>query len=511
MTFDHFVSWRCHLILFGAIGLLIYGDLVPWAACVEQDDRDHQPYFGIRVVDHQTGRGVPMVRLRTTSNIDHWTDSNGWIAFHEPGLMGREVYFAIESPGYEMDADGFGFRGVRLKTIRGQAAEVRIKRTQLAERLYRVTGQGIYRDSELLGQAASPDIDQLNAGVMGQDSVQAVAHQGSLFWLWGDTNLPHYPLGIFHVTAAVSPLPESGLDPDQGIPLRYFMDESTGFAKKMLPVDDPGAVWLWGLISVPDENNAETLVAHYSRHLSLGNMVEHGIAVWDDRAQRFIKKVTFDLENKWRIPQGQAFRHRDANGDFVYFAEPFAVTRVPAHVSDLLDPSKYQAYVWDATTDQWLWQTDLPPTSQNEETALIAAGQIPSTEARYQLKEIMTDKPVEMHRGSINWNHFRQRWIMVACQTDRTGARSFLGEIWYAEAESITGPWHDAIKVASHPNYSFYNPRHHALLDKDDGQIIYFEGTYTRMFSGNPAPTPRYDYNQIMYRLDLSRVATLIE
>ena len=34
--------------------------------------------------------------------------------------------------------------------------------------------------------------------------------------------------------------------------------------------------------------------------------------------------------------------------------------------------------------------------------------------------------------------------------------------------------------------------------------MIYFEGTYTREFSGNPVATPRYDYNQLMYRLDLA-------
>ena len=34
------------------------------------------------------------------------------------------------------------------------------------------------------------------------------------------------------------------------------------------------------------------------------------------------------------------------------------------------------------------------------------------------------------------------------------------------------------------------------------GRIIFFEGTYTTTFSGNPDPTPRYDYNQVMYQLD---------
>lgn len=54
--------------------------------------------FGIHVTDEATGRGVPLVQLRTVNDIALWTDSAGWIAFQEPGLMDREVYFAIESP-----------------------------------------------------------------------------------------------------------------------------------------------------------------------------------------------------------------------------------------------------------------------------------------------------------------------------------------------------------------------------------------------------------------------------
>jgi hypothetical protein len=34
--------------------------------------------------------------------------------------------------------------------------------------------------------------------------------------------------------------------------------------------------------------------------------------------------------------------------------------------------------------------------------------------------------------------------------------------------------------------------------------VIYFEGTYASTFSRKEDPTPRYDYNQVMYRLDLS-------
>src|SRR5690348_1106772 len=44
-------------------------------------------FFAIQVVDEQTGRGVPLVELQTTSAVSYYTDSNGLIAFDEPGLM----------------------------------------------------------------------------------------------------------------------------------------------------------------------------------------------------------------------------------------------------------------------------------------------------------------------------------------------------------------------------------------------------------------------------------------
>ena len=56
----------------------------------------------------------------------------------------------------------------------------------------------------------------------------------------------------------------------------------------------------------------------------------------------------------------------------------------------------------------------------------------------------------------------------------------------------------------THDRYSFYNPMQHPYWAEDNGRVIYFEGTYTMTFSGNRNPTPRYDYNQILYRLDLS-------
>jgi hypothetical protein len=44
----------------------------------------------------------------------------------------------------------------------------------------------------------------------------------------------------------------------------------------------------------------------------------------------------------------------------------------------------------------------------------------------------------------------------------------------------------------------------HPFFDEDGGRVIYFEGTYTHTFSGRAERTPFYDYNQVLYRLDLA-------
>ena len=69
--------------------------------------------------------------------------------------------------------------------------------------------------------------------------------------------------------------------------------------------------------------------------------------------------------------------------------------------------------------------------------------------------------------------------------------------------EQPTGPWGKAVKVLSHQNYTFYNPRLHQDFVTPDSAILLFEGTYTSTFADRPNPTPRYDYNQMLYRLDL--------
>ena len=91
---------------------------------------------------------------------------------------------------------------------------------------------------------------------------------------------------------------------------------------------------------------------------------------------------------------------------------------------------------------------------------------------------------------------------MIAQQTD--GKTSKLDEIWYLEADTPLGPWAFARKIVAHDRYSFYEVVQHPQFDQQGGRLIYFSGTYSDFLAHPPNITPRYDYNLIMYRLDLA-------
>ena len=474
-------------------------------------------YFKITVIDAETGRGVPMVELTTTNEVRYYTDSNGIVAFFEPGMMGQVVYFRIKSHGYEFPQDIFGNRGQALKVSEGGSAVIKLKRLNVAERLYRITGEGIYRDSNLVGQVVPIRSPLLNAQVTGQDSVMVAPYRGKLYWFWGDTNKLSYALGNFATSGATSEWPEKGgLDPGVGIDLNYFINES-GFSREMCPIAGPGPKWIAGLVTVADENGAERLIARYERIKNLGEAYERGLVMFNDRTDTFDRLVQFDLNVPLYL-DGHPFRAIVNSEDYFYFSfsPPYGV-RVRADMKHIINPKVYEGFTClvsgsrydksstklDRSPDGRLiygWKANTPPILYAEQQQLIAAGKMKQEEAWLQLQDIVTGAPIESHSGSVFWNQFRQRWIMIMQQTK---GLSDNGELWYAEADTPVGPWVYARRILTHDKYTFYNPTQHPFFDRDHGRVIYLEGTYSNFFSGSPDKTPRYDYNQIMYRLTL--------
>lgn len=156
---------------------------VNWLAVGQTAERSD--FFKIQVVDDQTGRGVPLVELKTVTNQRFITDSAGVVAIRELELFGQTAFFHVSSHGYEFPKDGFGYRGKQIKVELGGEAILKIKRLNIAERLYRVTGAGIYADTVSLGEKPPIAHPLLNAQVSGSDSVVTAIYRGRLHWFWG--------------------------------------------------------------------------------------------------------------------------------------------------------------------------------------------------------------------------------------------------------------------------------------------------------------------------------------
>ena len=243
--------------------------------------------FAIEVVDGQTGRGVPLVELRTVSNMRYYTDSAGLVAIDDPALIGRLVFFYVASHGYEIEPDGFGMKGRRLEVRRGESAQIKVKRLNIAERLYRVTGEGIYRDSVMLGRPVPIREPLLDAQVTGQDSTQAVVYRDKVYWFWGDTARQSYPLGHFGTAAATSQLPgRGGLDPSAGVNLDYFADDD-GFSRPVFEKQGDHPIWLDGVFVLKDDRGAQRLVGRAMVMESLQKMVARRLVAFNDQTSRF--------------------------------------------------------------------------------------------------------------------------------------------------------------------------------------------------------------------------------
>jgi hypothetical protein len=352
----------------------------------------------IEVVEKGSDWPVPLIELRTTNNLRFVTDNAGIIVIDQPELMGREVFFHVEGHGYEVPADGFGYRGVRLTPRAGATLHVEVDRTIIAQRLGRLTGAGQFANAQRVGQ----ETEWRESGVVGSDSVQTAVYRGRHFWLWGDTSLFHYPLGIFHSSAATTELgPLESFKPPLRVKYDYFRNEQ-GRPRGVAKMPGDGPTWLSAMTTLPDKDGTPHLIASYAKIKPPLDAYEKGLCVWNDESQNFER-----LQVVW------------------------------------------------------------------------------SKSGKVQKSPPMPD-------GHPTF------W------TDEAEKPSAFGELWYAESDQPTGPWGSCVKVLSHQNYTFYNPRIHPEFTPDDSPILLFEGTYTQQFADKPHPTARYDYNQILYRLDLN-------
>ncbi|RYD22404.1 MAG: hypothetical protein EOP88_08230 [Verrucomicrobiaceae bacterium] len=418
----------------------------------------------IEIVDKQNGWPVPLVELKTVHDSIHVSDNLGLVAIDDPDLLDREVFFHVKGHGYGLQKDGFGFEEVRTTLKAGGKFRIELERRNLAKRLGRLTGAGLFAEGQKLGIA--PLLPE--SGVFGCDTVLTATVGDKIFSLWGDTMLPGYPLGIYHSSAATTPLqPLKKFEPPIAMPYTLFRDKEgkpRGVAK--LPGDGP--TWLGAMVSFPNKQ----LGATWSKIRNHVEEYEVGICTWDVKTQNFVSEKTL-----WKIAdghkplllRGHPVRWQDKDGKkWLLFGDPFPEARCPDDFESWKNPSTWEKVEKAAA----------PKSANGEE--------------------------IKPHRGAIAWSEYKKRWVTIF--TQQWGKPSALGEIWYAEAESPLGPWQKTTKVLTHDNYTFYNPRIQFDMMPEKAPFILFEGTYTAEFADHAVKTPRYNYNQVLYRLDLDDV-----
>jgi hypothetical protein len=190
-----------------------------------------------------------------------------------------------------------------------------------------------------------------------------------------------------------------------------------------------------------------------------------------------------DFEAAATLPAGKSVVVASASGSYAYWDNP---VRFPATVDGVTNTDLYEvftAYGASASTTPTLaqnadgtlnyaWLKGGKAVTHDEiEAAHVALDQ----ELDGHLTDVVTGAHVQVANGSSNsafsssqmWNDYRKRFSAII---QEEYGQTFLGESWYAEADTPLGP---------------------------------FDATYTKTYSSAPVATPRCDYNEMMYRIDL--------
>ena len=213
-----------------------------------------------------------------------------------------------------------------------------------------------------------------------------------------------------------------------------------------------------------------------------------GLAVWDEEAENFVpicrEKGCPGYGMQYSGAQWvQLLRPGDEG--YAYYASAFANVRVKASFAAIEDPSQYEFFTpcnstklggcnvsmnaaswrWrrgDYAGDGWPGWHKFGPL---EEKKAIDAGLLPLNDARMQVVDGATGKPLQpasgdqtlLARGSVNWNAHRGKYVLIADQSSpqRTsgspsGSPSEYGELWLCEADDVTGPWSECDRIITH-------------------------------------------------------------
>jgi hypothetical protein len=474
--------------------------------------------FVIKVVDRLDQRPLPLVVLELENGLQFVTDNDGHISILKPDLQGRQVRFIVKGHGYITSGlDFFKQQSFVVKIEPGKTAVLQLVKDQLADRLYRVTGAGRYNHTLLAGKVPSFLQKELLPGqVIGQDSLICLPWKNKLWHFYGDTlGLTSYN---FSASCATSPMPETAAcDPDVGIPLDYITDEN-GFAAPMINTGQPGFTWIEYVLPVNLPAGKQTLLAKYVQHKTLEKVAEAGFAIFSQAKKRFsvFRRLPEKRPHKCTHPVPVKYQNETAfllfpweltlaglseisnEAEHYYFSPLVEIAHVQAS-KDTVE-IKQRSYQIERQSDgaiKYSWKKGGAAMTPEVQKLLFAKGLIKPQEMLFAPIDLESGERLKSFNGSIVYNSFKKCWIAI-----NQGNKA--GEIFYSEADTPTGPWAFAVRVAKFNDYNLYNPIIHPWFNKNAGQKIYFEGTYTNFFSDSKGKTAEADYNQVMFSLDLA-------
>ena len=306
--------------------------------------------FRITVTDEECGWPVPLVQFKTLDGQVFTSDNAGVVGVDSPDLYGRNVRFGIVGHGYEVPADASGERSVVLAVKPGGKASVKVRRTVPARRLGRIGGTGLFVESRKFGE----HLDKEDQGEVGRDSVQCRPFNGRLFWLWGDTSMQDYAIGIFNTTAAYTKNPAFPKDPRPPIypPYEQIRDEK-GRVRGVIKAQGSGPIWVFGLIDLKDRAGKDHLGGAWSQVRGFCDAYKNGLCEWNAREDRFdVTLQLMDKDNKVFpefFPDQNPTRWTDAKGKkWLLYGFPFPHHRIPDSYEAWRDTNTWEKVDWSA-------------------------------------------------------------------------------------------------------------------------------------------------------------------
>jgi hypothetical protein len=267
------------------------------------------------------------------------------------------------------------------------------------------------------------------------------------------------------------------------------------------------------------------LFALYAKVQGLGPPLWWGALVWNTTESRFDELSRWNTSVAPFLQDGVLGAQATVGVDgYIYFTSAYPQYRVPAHPASFAAlPTTYEGWsclengttVADNRVERgssgkpvWQWRLATEAPSEDDEKHklnLWPAGRWLS----------LNNGTVQLQRGSTHWNDALGRFVLVGSADP--------GTVWVAAADKgapIEGPYRTAVLVAAHNSTgstlspqgsitsratNLYNPTQHPFLTDplSSPTTIFFSGTYCTSFAPQEHKTPLYDYNSLMYRVDL--------